>query len=351
MAADAADAAPTAPMDVDPPPSAPEPPAASIDRAVLAARRRRSEMVQQCLPHHNAKIITRFIRLHVAWKRGLELIRREASSDDDSGDDSDDNASSAPDRTARLVRLELPHGPSNSDIAVAAHTMSLRTRRTDTRTPRRIPVATSLLGDIRNCATFTWDSTLYPIQEECLITIFDPKMKTNGHVGIYLRTGEGKTLVMQVSGTMLKGVHLIFHPLLALTGDVVVRFMSGNEDFGAIVVVNLDLVATTSAVRSDLMKWLENLSLRTTTTVFIFSSPQYLATHDNFRDGLIKLAEKRMLRSVQIDEVHIWGEHGSTFRPEIRFLAKHFFLPVQVLPGARCRFPTPHIEESQAADI
>ena len=147
MAADAADAAPTAPMDVDPPPSAPEPPAASIDRAVLAARRRRSEMVQQCLPHHNAKIITRFIRLHVAWKRGLELIRREASSDDDSGDDSDDNASSAPDRTARLVRLELPHGPSNSDIAVAAHTMSLRTRRTDTRTPRRIPVASRRGGD------------------------------------------------------------------------------------------------------------------------------------------------------------------------------------------------------------
>ena len=24
---------------------------------------------------------------------------------------------------------------------------------------------------------------------------------------------------------------------------------------------------------------------------------------------------------------------------------------LQVLPGARCRFPTPHIEESQAADI
>ena len=192
MAADAADAAPTAPMDVDPPPSAPEPPAASIDRAVLAARRRRSEMVQQCLPHHNAKIITRFIRLHVAWKRGLELIRREASSDDDSGDDSNDNASSAPDRTARLVRLELPRGPSNSDIAVAAHTMSLRTRRTDTRTPRRIPVATSLLGDMRNCATFTWDSTLYPIQVECLLTIFDPKMKTNGHVGIYLRTVRGR---------------------------------------------------------------------------------------------------------------------------------------------------------------
>ena len=39
---------------------------------------------------------------------------------------------------------------------------------------------------------------------------------------------------------MLKGIHVVLHPLLALTGDQVIRFQEGSNDYGMIEAINLD---------------------------------------------------------------------------------------------------------------
>ncbi len=39
---------------------------------------------------------------------------------------------------------------------------------------------------------------------------------------------------------MLRGVHVVFHPLLAPMGDRVGRFAKGSDDYGAVEAHNLD---------------------------------------------------------------------------------------------------------------
>ena len=46
----------------------------------------------------------------------------------------------------------------------------------------------------------------------------------------------GKTHIIRVFGTFLKGDHLIIHPILGLTGDQVSQFKEGSDDYGAIEV-------------------------------------------------------------------------------------------------------------------
>ena len=57
-----------------------------------------------------------------------------------------------------------------------------------------------------------------------------------------------------VVGTYLKVVHLIIHPILALTGDKISRFNEGSRDYGVIEVYNLESHANSSAtIRNRIM--------------------------------------------------------------------------------------------------
>ena len=46
--------------------------------------------------------------------------------------------------------------------------------------------------------------------------------------------------IIRLVGTMSKGVHFVLHPLLALTADQIEAFTGGNEDYGNIIIINLD---------------------------------------------------------------------------------------------------------------
>jgi len=142
---------------------------------------------------------------------------------------------------------------------------------------------------------------------------------------VFDRTGGGKSHIVRLLGTLLGGIHLIFHPILSLTADQLTAFQSGCDDFGAIIAMNLDEIATKKRIVAFIIKLCKN----TLTTIFIFSSPQFMAKNPAIMNALLNnCARKGTLRSITIDEAHLWAKHGSSFREEIRYLQHNFFAPL-----------------------
>ena len=96
---------------------------------------------------------------------------------------------------------------------------------------------------------------------------------------VFDRTGGGKSHNIRLLGTLFGGVHLIFHPILSLTADQITAFQSGSDDYGSIIAINLDEIATTASTKKKIIAFITNLRKTTTTTVFIFSSPQFMANN------------------------------------------------------------------------
>ena len=63
-----------------------------------------------------------------------------------------------------------------------------------------------------------------------------------------------------------------------------------------------------------------NLDTNTTTTIFIFSSPQTIVDNELARTTLTKIAENGLLRVIAYDEIHLFEEFGRSFRPEFHKL-------------------------------
>ena len=70
---------------------------------------------------------------------------------------------------------------------------------------------------------------------------------------VFDRTGRGKSHIIWLLGTLLVGVHLIFHPIISLTADQLTAFQSGCDDFGSIIPINLDEIAMTSSVEEKII--------------------------------------------------------------------------------------------------
>jgi len=96
------------------------------------------------------------------------------------------------------------------------------------------------------CARAVWNvPRLLPMQRKALDTLFSKNNKEKKLLAC-LRTGEGKSLIIKLLGTLLHGVHLIVHPTLVLTADQVHSFLGCNEAHGTIIVINLDDSAGTT---------------------------------------------------------------------------------------------------------
>jgi len=68
-----------------------------------------------------------------------------------------------------------------------------------------------------------------------------------------------------------------------------------------------------------------SIGLASSSTVFLFCSPQYLVENNTFWNTLIQCNHKRTLRLVALDEVHLYTMHSQTFREAIRALQHIFF--------------------------
>jgi len=70
----------------------------------------------------------------------------------------------------------------------------------------------------------------------------------------------------------------------------------------------------------DLLERCHGLRRSTTTTVFIFLSPQFLINHPEARNVSIENSHRTTLRVIALDEAHIHVQHRTSFRSEIRAL-------------------------------
>ena len=188
-----------------------------------------------------------------------------------------------------------------------------------------LPLSASASDHAENCSKHVWNiPTLRPVQRDVLAKLLDGR-RIRKHL-IVQPTALGKTHIMRVFGTIMKGIHVIIHPLLALTADQHTAFVSGNEAFGKIEVHNLDEQAAKSLyVRKKIMQRLLDLKRSSSTTIFLLCSPQFLAFHDDFTAALRKCNENKTLRSNSVDECHLFAQHGTYFRAEIRKTSDVYF--------------------------
>ena len=179
---------------------------------------------------------------------------------------------------------------------------------------------------------------MYPAQLDAIYRLLHP-VRPN-HLAVIQRTGAGKTHILRTLGVIERGIILIFIPLLTLSADVMSKFTSADQQFGAVAVQHLDeLFDANKHVYSNLLKRCSGLRRATTSTIFIFLSPQFLINHPEARDVFIGCSHRTTLRVIALDEAHIHVQHGTSFRSEIRALQKLFFAKVfhEVTSSARPR--------------
>mmetsp|Transcript_31075 Transcript_31075/g.69711 ORF Transcript_31075/g.69711 Transcript_31075/m.69711 type:complete len:694 (-) Transcript_31075:1581-3662(-) len=144
-----------------------------------------------------------------------------------------------------------------------------------------------------------------------------------------LRTGSGKSLVMQTAGIMMGGICLMIIPLLSLSADQLSKMRDIPQEEGMVDAINLDEFPNQvpgTKVFDGLIKRIQDMEEDTTSTIFLIASPQFM-TRESSKDlmsAILNAHKRRLLRTVVIDEVHLYVQHSS-FRTAIRMLKDTFF--------------------------
>ena len=162
-----------------------------------------------------------------------------------------------------------------------------------------------------------------------------------GKVLLLAKTGSDKSHVMRTVGIMLDGVCLILMPLLALRTNQVAKLRSVCQEFGTVKFFHdVDEYLEVPAELDKIVCRINSLQADDDSTVFIFCSPQALQNRPKVQQALLRAHSKLVLKSVFVDEVHLYVDHGTSFREDIASLTQSsFFLivfppnNVQVHPG------------------
>ena len=136
-------------------------------------------------------------------------------------------------------------------------------------------------------------------------------------------TGGGKSAVAQTVGCVDCGVTLIIVETLALAADQRSKVTSANGLYGPILAYQLDSIKKKDLVEK-LKKKLLSLKKEDNTTVFLYTSPECLM-REPWRSVMVTLIDRRVLKLVCIDEIHLFVMFGITFRKEFTLLKKSFF--------------------------
>lgn len=168
---------------------------------------------------------------------------------------------------------------------------------------------------------------LRPHQQEAIRFIMHPCKPNN--VIINHRTGSGKTHIVRVVGVCERAITLIFIPLLTLSADVMQKFTCANDTWGTVEVQHLDeLYEANRSKYTTFLQRCRSMQRSTTSTTFVFLSPQFLVNHQDALAVFLHCAAERTLRLVVEDEAHLKVQHGMSFRGEIRQLRTIFYRKV-----------------------
>jgi hypothetical protein len=117
-------------------------------------------------------------------------------------------------------------------------------------------------------------------------------------------------------------------PLLKLLADVTHKFEGAIPIWGNLGVYHPDKIfdSNQSAYLPSTSLLCASMSRRTTSTILIFLSPQFLVNHHNARDVFVECAHECMLWVIAMDKAHIHVQHGTSFHKDVCALrAKNFW--------------------------
>ena len=134
----------------------------------------------------------------------------------------------------------------------------------------------------------------------------------------------GESLTLYLTAVSVGGITLVIIPLLSLTANQLERIKTAMQEHGAVVATHLD-DAGKNDVKENVIPKMDAFPCDVSTTFMILCSPQYIAENVDFRNALLRARDRKVLRLVAIDEVHIYAMHGRSFRDSIRVLKRDFF--------------------------
>ena len=142
-------------------------------------------------------------------------------------------------------------------------------------------------------------------------------------------TGGGKSAVRDVSGILCGPITITIVPLLSLAADQTSKLTElslSRRLSNRLHVYNLDVIRSKNL--NDLLRsHLEALPNNKTSKkrVFLFTSPQKLTRDPLWQQTISICCRNGTLRSVAIDECHLYASHGMEFRREFGELRKCLF--------------------------
>ena len=323
----ATDAAPSAPAAAAPVAAAP-----SIPPFIATAQKERARRAKAAQAAKDAVLLRKYF---ARWRAETPHVVEDA-----------EEATPPPAADPSVMHIDVhvdPAGEEEMDVepsiedravacvaaAAAEAAISRRALKEDVNKKARahIPDEGTMMDRVELASKHVYDVDLREFQRDVLASMFDHR---NLKQLVVARTGAGKTHIMRMVSAVLQGIHLYMCPLLSLMADIAKKFREGSDAFGAIEVFNLDELASRCATtRNRILERLAAMKTSSTTTIILLASPQFLCNHKEFVDVLLKKClPNKTLRSIMIDEAHLWAEHGMTFRPEIRILGETLLKPI-----------------------
>ena len=163
--------------------------------------------------------------------------------------------------------------------------------------------------------------------------MLDPSSK--GKLFLVDRTGSGESHILQMIGTMTGELHIIIAPLLALPADQMRSINQAVQIHTSTIAYHMDELSP-QAVDDVVIICTRDITYGSSTTIFIFISPHFIAENDSFRESILSCRDRRTPRMIAIDEAHLYAMHGCSFFVQIR----------QLLPDICPLFTRPHLTTS-----
>jgi superfamily II DNA helicase RecQ len=125
-------------------------------------------------------------------------------------------------------------------------------------------------------------------------------------------TGGGKSSVYQTIGVVKRGVSLIIENTLSLSSDQLSKIRNISKRLPNVHSFQLDSIKTEST-SIYLANQIKNLRLTSSTTIFLFASPESLLS-EPWLSLIHHTIDNNILLQICIDEVHLYVMFAITFR-------------------------------------
>jgi ATP-dependent DNA helicase RecQ len=152
---------------------------------------------------------------------------------------------------------------------------------------------------------------------------------------VVLPTGGGKSLLRDVCGIILGSVTLTIVPLLSVGADQTLKVNSrALPDVLSVGAFHLDELSPSKF--ETLHSLIADLGPSGTKSIVLFSSPQALLKPSG-RRLLDLIFERKILRLIAVDEVHLFLHFAISFRSEFKALRPVLFDRVRATPSSRTK--------------